>query len=654
MPTLTTNDEVTLPGVVICFDTIADETPNPLVPGTSIETLRCGAAVACRFEKGRATRQKQFNFRTGPQFWEWVNHVRHARMPVWIFAHNLARNLTLINFWDSLTRGEFQLHARPKVRSGVDTRSDRHRPVPRVRKGLLVSDDPPTIVHAFARAGWTLFGIDTLNYFEQSSDQLACAIGRELQSRPDHDGAIDYDFGRCRGVAETVSGAMARLIEWHRQQELGRFGFSIAGIALAGFRHRFMRDRIECPDSQEQRDWERLAYYPGRVSCFWLGRVEGNHFTPPPGADAAPDLFDGSPRGPFYLLDASSFYGAIGSFSEVPIRCLESHLEHDPPRLQPGELNESFAAEVLIESSGPVFPVHHEQRVLYPTGRYWTVLCGPELARARAAGVIAKVGRWSRYKLAYALKPYCDALWAERRAAESRGDELIADACKALLARLHGKFLQKNRGWIDEPEKIAPRPWARWSELHAATGNRREYRAIAWDCQRRDNPTDSKHSFPALAAWVTATGREWLHSWIKSAGQRNVLYASTDSLVVTEEGKRRLEHCGIIAPGECGGLRVVIESLSFELRGPNSYTIGPHVVICGRNRCYQIITTDTYKTREVQKLTETLAREGPDHLIVREFVKSLPRLEPGGTVGPGGWVAPWALTVEQQREGPTQ
>src|SRR5262249_24814821 len=154
---------------------------------------------------------------------------------------------------------------------------------------------------------------------------------------------------------------------------------------------------------------------------------------------------------------------------------------------------------------------------------------------------VQRVDRWRRYALAPVFALFSDGFWNERRLAEASGSRIVAALCKGILARLHGKFLQRDYRWTVVPGALAPRPWWRWSVLKQETGERQDFRSIGWEVQVQRDAGDAKHCFPALAAWVTAWGREYVRSWWNIAGRRDVLYFGTDALIVTEKGKLNLE-----------------------------------------------------------------------------------------------------------------
>jgi len=583
MTLLPVNDDVTIPGVVMCIDVQTIATPDQVNPKKFHHTLRCWSAVSGRIEDYKWTREKSRASQSASEFWNWLNFSRLTHRPTWLFASELPITLTVLGVWKLMESGEFSLHRRPSEQEIQNRRKRKDRKPERVESGLLITSGPPDVVVMYHRTGWKVILLDVANYLPDSNADAANSPDHTSTSAPSKDAPLanwlHYSAARCQSLRDQISD----LICWHRKQEMGRFGYSIAGIALAGFRHRFMHLQPDCPDDVEIRDLQRQAYYPGRVEAFFCGKVDASGFTPVAYGERQAELFGTWPAGPFPHVDARSFYGAIGSCCDLPVSLLESSPDSgDCPPPVSGRIGE-YLAGVELSTGDSVYPVRHAGRVLYARGHYRTVLCGPELNRAYQRGHIVRWLWWQRFALGKIFKDFCDAVWDERVNAEKGGNLTIATVCKQLLARLHGKFLQRKNKWEPRPAMRAPEPWAEWGVGSATSGVYRKFRSVGWDVEEETDGGDAPQCFPALAAWVTAWGREWLNTWMEYAGRQNVLYVATDCLIVTMEGKERLEKRGIIWPDGIGSCRVVAVSESIDIKGPNNYRFGERRVRSGRS-----------------------------------------------------------------------
>ncbi|GAI81660.1 unnamed protein product, partial [marine sediment metagenome] len=114
---------------------------------------------------------------------------------------------------------------------------------------------------------------------------------------------------------------------------------------------------------------ERDAYKGGRVECFYLGHLNTEKH---------------------YVLDVNSLYPTVMRNNKYPVKYL--HIKHNVTLKAFARLlkRKSIVAKVLIETDKPVYGVRRD-RLVFPTGRFWTSLCTPELKYAVKAGHLRKV-----------------------------------------------------------------------------------------------------------------------------------------------------------------------------------------------------------------------------------------------------------------------
>lgn len=647
---LPVNDENDIPGTVVIVEIATVARPDEIYPDRTIHTFRCGHAISARMENGKWTREKSLAFTETTEFWSWINFVRRAGAPVTLFGSNVGQTLTLLGLWSLVTDGLFTLNrgAHPNLKNA---RSHKARAaMMRMTKGLLVTGGPPTALIIFHRDRWKLTILDTQNYLEKTASELAPLVGIEnpviLRDDAPQTSIECSVSSKCRISAEFIR----RLIVWHCKQELGRFSLTVTGIAMAAFRHRFMRDRIELPEEQDDRDWERCGYFNGRVEAFWAGTIRGNKFIPVRHIPHTGDLFEDRPVGPFHVVDARSFYAAVQTFQCLPVACVESHIDdhYGPPATD--DSLEQVMAHVLIDSSGDTYPVRRDKGCIFAGGTFWTTLCGPELARAVRAGHVSQWASWKRYRLEQCLRWFAEGFWKERVAAEASGDKLIAALCKGIMARLHGKFLQRRPKWVNLPGRVPPGPWEHWTSVVGSTGDVRKFRSIGYDVQIQDDAGDDKFCFPALAAWVTSHGREYLRHWINVAGPRHTLYVATDSLIVDNTGLANLTKAGIIWPDGVGSLRVVRSHPDIEIRGPNNYTHDGRQVVSGRSHRALQFDGNRWQAERWQGLEETFLESDRTQVTSFAVQGNIDNCTVPGKVGPGGWLTPPMLTTVEEEK----
>jgi len=146
----------------------------------------------------------------------------------------------------------------------------------------------------------------------------------------------------------------------------------------------------------------RRSYLGGRVECGRLGRVDG----------------------PVYRLDVNSMYPAVMRDNWYPTRLI-GHTS----RAEVAELHEWLAkwcvvAEVDLATDEPAYPVVVEGRLVFPVGRFLTVLASPELQHALERERVLAVHAVACYDRAVLFKAFVEECWAIRLAAIQAGDSV--------------------------------------------------------------------------------------------------------------------------------------------------------------------------------------------------------------------------------------
>ncbi|GAI88488.1 unnamed protein product, partial [marine sediment metagenome] len=223
---------------------------------------------------------------------------------------------------------------------------------------------------------------------------------------------------------------------------------------------------------------------------------------------------------------------------------------------------------VLIETDEPVYGVQRD-RLVFPTGRFWTSLCTPELKYAVKAGHLRKVETMVTYEQENIFESYVDKFYRLRLDFRSSGVAEYEELCKKMLNSLYGKFGQKGENW----EKIGdcPGEWDREELLFNMNGRRvTKLRYLMGQVFLMTGCGECFDSFPAIAAHVTAYGRLFLWRLMQRVGSGNYFYCDTDSLIVNKTGldclSRSINKAGL------GGLKIEETCDHIEIRGLKDYS----------------------------------------------------------------------------------
>lgn len=559
------NHSTSVPQAIVIVDCETLPGPHPNDKASRLHLFRLGCATALRLENGKVTRRKTLDFTDPEEFWQWLCEVSHVGRPTWLIAHKISFDLTVLDFWKQLNGTEWRISdadvpalAKRKRKNGK-----------KLWNGFIVDEDPPVILSAKHRHGWRLLAVDTLNYWRKSLKQLGESIGKPKFSMPQFSEPDASWFDYCRNDVDILETAFVELLQWWKEQDLGMFRYTTPSLSFAAWRHSFRDKVIVRHDEDDVRKLERSAYYGGRLELLYRG-------------DVKEDLFE---------LDVNSIYPAILHDELFPVE-LTDHWQEDGGRAPESHQIAGFAAaDVLIDTKEPLYPYRVKEGLIFPTGTFWTSLCGPELQKAKDMGAIITVGRWANYRLGRPFVRFVKHFWDERIRYRNEGNDVYADFCKDILTGFYGKWAQMNGEWIDAPLAHEVQPWRRWRNINAQTGERIDYRTFGYHVQKRGERKDHKWACPIISGFTTSYARQLIRKLTRIAGNENVYYIVTDALFVNREGMLALQDAGWIDRDALGKLKVKTYGPGGTFTALHNYSVGSKSVPA-RNKSTQVALDD--------------------------------------------------------------
>src|SRR5262245_60836449 len=127
------------PANLLFFDTETLANKRSPKPNVERHSLWFGWMHYFRLEDGKRTREGRARFNTITQFWELLYKRLDKVRPLYVFAHNLGFDLTIIDFWQTCSIRDWDVE-------------------------FFVIDDPPTMIGIKIKDSRVYF-IDTLNYW---------------------------------------------------------------------------------------------------------------------------------------------------------------------------------------------------------------------------------------------------------------------------------------------------------------------------------------------------------------------------------------------------------------------------------------------------------------------------------------------------------
>jgi len=632
------------PSEIIVVDTETWHGDKAKVAGGERHRLRLGVALAYRYERGKRTRVQELVFHDSREFWEFTFARLSNRRPVWVFAHNAPYDLGILDGWNIIRSDDYECQ-----RCAIS-------------QGLL-----------HVKGYWKGKGLnfcDTGNYYHCSLAAIGKAVALPKLTMPEQS-ATDRDWEKyCRNDVQVTAKGLDALLDFIRENDLGPWQISIAGLAFSAFRRNFMKHKVLCHVYHDVLKMERSAYFGGLVDTNFVGRV---------------------PADRVWEVDVCSMYPAM-CMKNMPSRLIGTSERISRSLLE--ELGSSFMimADVTVESSTYRYPVRTPKGTVYPHGRFRTCLAHPELMIALKAGHVKWVHRCAWYEAEPIFADYMKWFTDRKIAYKNAGNDAFSTLCKYFANSLYGKMGQLTPQWaqwgpeaIRDLEKLhgldpfslkhldSEPPHGKLPEEtmyladHDISIDFREYWGYV---EMKLGHLESRDACPAVAACVTSYARVFLRECQDVAGDRNWYYSDTDSLWVNDEGKERLCEKSLVAPGVLGKLEVKGSYDYLLVHGPKDYEtplccklkgiklsktdrVDPGCIAIpirsGTDTLYIHQTADgKYKQLQFPGAVKQLADNTPGEVFVRDVEKKLYRQITKCRVLDSGWTEP--LRVSQSGE----
>ncbi|HZQ65599.1 MAG TPA: hypothetical protein VFA66_10280 [Gaiellaceae bacterium] len=477
------NDISWSPRRVIVLD--AEGTTHHTDGGELDEFLLAHASFTVRAgDRDARPRTEEADFASPAELWSWVSARCHTGRTTYLIAHGLHYDYSLTAAHRELPRLGWE---RVDWSTRAGSRWVRWR---RGRRRLLM--------------------VDLYNYLPRPLSEIGRTLNLTKDAGNPQGMPRRYWARRCRRDVRIAREAFLRLLDWWDEQDLGRWGLTSASCAMAAFRHRHLRERsIRHHDSSAARSLERRALFGGRREIYRQGVLED---------------------GPWVDLDYVSHYLMTAGSVDVPVRLVQVYdrAAGDPLSRMPPHAG--IIADVTIElpPSSPVAPYRHPALgVIYPTGRFRTTLCQPELELVREHGRILRYHQVALYVLEPALESWADWLLGElsRRSRDDPLRPMLKDWTRSLI----GKFGQRAPEHTEPPADGEPEVLP---EITITVGAGEE--DLPWTERPVEDPErgeDAYNSFPALTAWVHSAARAWLWRGMQAVGLTDIAYVDTDGFL---------------------------------------------------------------------------------------------------------------------------
>lgn len=607
------NETCDTPQSIILFD--CESKAKKRGPGVLEHHLTFGwAAHITRRGGGNWNKPVWKRFTAAGAFWTWVDGRMRHKVLTYIMCHNTAFDIPLLDGIGILCRAGWVLNLAVIDAPPTILKFRRYMTVPDRRRGTT-SDLWP--VKRGPCTG-SICVLDTLNFFRMPLAKLGAHVGLPKLEMPDVTKKSDVADAYCRRDVEIIMAAVIRWADFLKENDLGGFAMTLAGQAMRSYRHRFMPEKILIDTSAESTALSRDAYYGGRTECFRLGKYTGD----------------------FTLVDVNSMYPAVMASGLYPHALVGYRTCPQMATVKDWLTRFALSARVTLDTDIPAYPLRAGSKLIFPTGRFETVLSTPEIVFALGRGHIKKFAAVAMYKQADIFSGFVNYFYSKRLAARAAGNDVDSFLFRILMNSLYGKFGQAGLVW-ETAEPTDDLSAMSWEEVDAVTGKKTRYRQLGGLVQEQLREAESRESFPAIAAHVTASARVLLWDLFETAGRENVYYTDTDSLLVNDTGLRNLR--ARLSDTVLGGCKIAGSYTEINIRGNKDYTFGDDEKVKGVRKSAVWLSENTIEQDQwssLKSLINTGEISGPTIKTVR---KVLTRNYTKGLVSADGAVSPFVF-----------
>lgn len=576
------------PRELIAFDT--ETIPRIVDPSTVEHILNFGwACYTYRNRNDNWTTPIWFRFETALQLWQWVEGICKRKKRTYMYCHNA-------NF-------DWQSTAMPQTLPAIGWTCEK-----------AIIEDPPNYF-LWRKDDRTLALLDSTNYWPEALAKIGERIGLSKLDMPadwsDRDRADTY----CKRDVEIVLRTMLDWFAWIERNDLGSAAISRAGQAWTAYRHRFMQADIFIDDNEKALRIARDSYIGGRTEAWHINTT-------------LPDVT---------VLDVNALYPSVMRHNLYPTKLIGVYKRVSLEEL--GDLCSKYCvvACVTIDTDEPIYPERIKTGIVFPVGRFTTTLATPEIDCGLQRGHIRECSQCAVYECADLFTNYMDEVYALRLAYKKAGDLAGYNNMKHLMASLYGKFGQRG-GHEEIIGKCLDTALHVETELDLDTGKRYRVRYIAGVILCRALDEETRDSHPAIAAHVTAYGRQILWAGAETAGLQNVYYMDTDSLHVNSAGLSRMQPQ--LDPERLGCFKIEKHVEHAFYRGAKDYDLDAMTRTKGvRSKAIQL-SSNVYEQEQWVSLSGSITLNHTGGPLVRRVVKHLSRLYNKGAVRHSGRVLP--------------
>lgn len=402
----------------------------------------------------------------------------------------------------------------------------------------LITRGNPTIVK-YSVGGRSLTWVSASQYTPATAGAVAAQLGIDPPAAGGRNPDADPDDEHDEWQANVWLKYMCDLSDWWRDVGGGPWSATAGGLGMSFVRRRLSPKTVLSHDDDTARGIEERGLYGGRASVWCVAPVGR---TDPPPAQLGPTATAKQYRrvpGPVELWDVRSMYPTILERELFPVRYVGILERPSPELLASAARDYLLIADVVLDTPAGEYPYRDGETLRFPAGQFRTVLPGPELAAAVAAGHVKDCIRAVTYRPGRPFALAATELKGLRRAAELEGNEIRASFVKMISNAYSGKMAQRKHDWVRRPDVAPWQDWGQWPEDDGPGRPPKWFRAAAGLVWEKVPHRHGGRPLAAVYAFLTSYGRQLMASVRAMLPARSVVSQDTDGLWVVGPGRER-------------------------------------------------------------------------------------------------------------------
>lgn len=522
------NEQTRIPRRHIVIDT---ESRNVKTRGGREQTWRLGVAHFVKADKGRQVHEARREYLTAENMWRAVSDFCDKRARTILWAHNIGHDVRIADAFTILPALGWTLTA--------------HNMAPR---GTWL---------IWRRDGANLTFTDTGSIWPTTLAEIGKMFGMGKKPLPADDAPMAAWMARCHSDVDITLKAVSTYLEWLETNDMGNWQLTGAGQSYAAFRHKFLTHPMLVHADTDALAMERRAMWTGRCEAYWHGTIL---------------------KQVVHEWDLTAAYATAAQELDLPIQLIGPLAGAGLRRGIDGQDGYAALAACTVETPVPVVPTSFEGRILWPVGRFETVLWDIEIREAIASGATVTAHHGYLYRTGPALRAW--ATWILDQLADRNGD---IPAWQLKVFRHHsvalpGRFAMKYATWEEFGQMDSPAAERR-TMVDDVEGRIYETMTVGNQLWRQDGEREWDQSQPAITGYITAAVRVRLWRLMNMLPPEATLYVDTDSLLVTDRWHDAV--AALAGTREGRGLRLKRSWDGFSIYGPRQVVTGERVRMAG-------------------------------------------------------------------------